>query len=155
MPDERIEKVLASEEEAAYVPGLTKWVEDYNVMLLNLGLCNRPPYQQMLTPEACAELFRVSTGMEITAEDLLRSGERAIVMERLFNCREGFGRKEDQPPQKWVTRSTWVDGREIKPLQVDTVNRMLDLYYEERGWTDKGIPAEPKLKELEMENFML
>jgi len=43
MPDERIEKVLASEEEAAYVPGLTKWVEDYNVMLLNLGLCNRRP----------------------------------------------------------------------------------------------------------------
>jgi aldehyde:ferredoxin oxidoreductase len=154
MPEGRIDAALASEDEAAYVPALTKWVEDYNVMLLNLGLCNRPPYQQMLTPEACAELFRVATGMEITAEELLQAGERAVVMEKLFNAREGFGRKEDQPPRKWVTRSTWVDGREIKPLDVETVDRMLDLYYNERGWDARGIPTERKLRELRIENLM-
>jgi aldehyde:ferredoxin oxidoreductase len=74
-------------------------------------------------------------------------------MERLFNCREGFSRKEDQPPPKWVTKSTWVDGREIKPLSQDKVNYMLNQYYLERGWNKQGIPGIDKLKELNIENM--
>jgi aldehyde:ferredoxin oxidoreductase len=155
MPEERIHAVVVSEDEAEYVPGFTKWVEDYNVMLLNLGLCNRPPYQQMLNPEACTDLFRTATGFDITPEELLKSGERALVMERLFNCREGFSRKEDQPPPKWVTESTWVDGREIKPLSPKKVNEMLGQYYLERGWNKQGIPEMDKLKELHIENMKL
>jgi aldehyde:ferredoxin oxidoreductase len=155
MPEERINAVVVSEDEAEYVPGFTKWVEDYNVMLLNLGLCNRPPYQQILDPEACTELFRTATGFDITPEELLKSGERALVMERLFNCREGFNRKEDQPPPKWITTSTWIDGREINPLPPKKVNDMLDKYYLERGWNKQGIPEMDKLKELKIENMRL
>jgi aldehyde:ferredoxin oxidoreductase len=84
---------------------------------------------------------------------MLQAGERSQVLERLFNCREGFGRKEDQPPRKWVTRSTWVDGKEIKPLSQKTVDRMLDIYYRERGFTKQGIPTSKKLKELYIENL--
>jgi aldehyde:ferredoxin oxidoreductase len=149
VPEDQVEKVIPSEVEQEYVPKLTKWVEDYNVMLLNLGLCNRPPYQKILDPDGCAELFEAATGIKITSEEILRTGERAQNLERQFNCREGFGRKEDQPPEKWITKPTWVDGRRIEPLSQKVANDMLDHYYEERGWDETtGVPKEETLKDL-------
>jgi aldehyde:ferredoxin oxidoreductase len=106
----------------------------------------------MLNPEYCAELYQVVTGIEITSEEVLQAGERSLALERVFNCREGFDRKEDEPPEKWVRRSTWVDGREIKPLSQKTVDHMLDIYYRERGWDDQGVPESKKLRELQIEN---
>ena len=149
VPEDQVEKVIPSEVEQEYVPKLTKWVEDYNVMLLNLGLCNRPPYQKILDPEGCAELFEAATGIKITPEEILRTGERAQNLERQFNCREGFGRKEDQPPEKWTTKPTWVDGRKIGPLSQKVANDMLDHYYRERGWDETtGVPKEETLRDL-------
>jgi aldehyde:ferredoxin oxidoreductase len=148
IPEDQIDAAIPSESEPEYVPGLTKWVEDYNVMLLNLGLCNRPPYQRLLNPAGCAELYRVVTGIEVSAEEMLEAGERSLNMERLFNCREGYGRNEDNPPKKWLSNSTEVEGKKIGPLSKAMVDEMLNRYYQERGWDKEGIPDQRKLKEL-------
>lgn len=148
VPEEQLERVIPSEIEANYVPRLNKWVEDFNVMLLNLGLCNRPPYQQIFTPEACAKLYEVTTGIKMTGDKMLESGERALNLERQFNCREGFRRKEDQPPKKWMTEATWVDGRKIDSLSQEIVDDMLNGYYEERGWDQEGVPEPETLGRL-------
>jgi aldehyde:ferredoxin oxidoreductase len=153
VPEDQIEKTIPNEVEVEYTPRLNKWVEDYNVMLLNLGLCNRPPYQQILTPETCAEIYEAVTGITVSPQEVLRSGERAQNMERLFNCREGHGREEDRPPQKWISEPTWVDGRKIDPLMRTTVERMLDYYYEERGWNWDGVPSAETLDRLELNHF--
>jgi len=154
VPEDQIEKVIPSEHENEYVPALTKWIEDYNVMLLNLGLCNRPPYQQMFNPDGCAELFEATTGLHLTGQEVLASGERAQVMERIFNCHEGFTKREDSPPVKWMREPTWVDGRKIEPLKSNEVNSMLERYYEERGWNMDGVPDSAKAKQLGIGNLM-
>lgn len=148
VPEDRLESVIPSEVDAEYVPRLTKWVEDYNVMLLNLSLCNRPPYQQILSPELCAEFFEAATGISISPQEILESGERAQNLERQFNSREGFGREEDQPPPKWTKEQTSVDGRKIEPLSQKVVDAMLDRYYEERGWDRNGVPVPKTLDRL-------
>jgi aldehyde:ferredoxin oxidoreductase len=153
IPEAQVGSVVPNEIEVEYVPRLTKWVEDYNVMLLNLSLCNRPPYQQIFSPDVCAELFEVTTGIEISPQEVLQSGERAQNLERQFNSREGFDRKEDQPPPKWTKEPTFVDGRKIEALSQKDVDSMLDRYYEERGWDRKGVPTPQTLDRLKIGNL--
>jgi aldehyde:ferredoxin oxidoreductase len=54
--------------------------------------------------------------------------------------REGFSRKDDQLPQRFLK----------EPLEGSTVelDRMLSKYYRLRGWSKQGTPRREKLKEL-------
>lgn len=48
-----------------------------------------------------AELFSKATGIESTYQELFKASERVINLERLFNIREGFTRKDDYLPQRF------------------------------------------------------
>jgi aldehyde:ferredoxin oxidoreductase len=72
-------------------------------------------------------------GIHFSTSDFLRVGERAFNMERLFNVRDGIARKDDVLPGRWA---------EI-PL-----DKMLERYYEVRGWDRNGVPKRETLKKL-------
>jgi aldehyde:ferredoxin oxidoreductase len=84
--------------------------------------------------------------MDRNYRDMVKVGERIMNVERLFNIREGYTRKDDRLPKRFL--EPLPDGQS-KGQTID-VNRMLDFYYRLRGWDMNGIPTKEKLEELEL-----
>jgi len=102
-----------------------------------------------------AKLYALVTGFEITPEDLKKAGERIQNVARLFNIREGLGRKDDNLPYKVMHEPIPDEGPSKGAFVTQAeLDLLLDDYYESRGWTKEGIPTKEKLKELGMEELM-
>jgi len=101
-----------------------------------------------------AKYYTLVTGIEMTPEELERTGERINNLGRLFNIREGFTRKDDHLPPKVMSTpipdDTVSKGSYITQEELDL---MLDDYYATRGWTKEGVPTLEKLKELGLEDL--
>jgi len=102
-----------------------------------------------------AKLYTLVTGYETTPEELKKAGERIQNVARLFNLREGLGRKDDNLPYK-VMHDPIPDEGPSKGAFVtqEELDLLLDDYYESRGWTKNGVPTKEKLKELGMDDLM-
>jgi aldehyde:ferredoxin oxidoreductase len=94
------------------------------------------------------EMLYAATGIgEFNDEEyLFRVGERIWNMERCFNAREGFGRKDDYLPSRFMTEP--LERGPIKGHVVE-MDLLLDDYYEVRGWAkETGYPKREKLESL-------
>jgi len=104
--------------------------------------------------EDLARYYTLVTGLEMTAEELERTGARINVLGRLFNVREGFTRKDDHLPAKVMSTpipdDTVSKGSYITQKELDF---MLDDYYSTRGWTREGVPTIESLKEVGLEDL--
>jgi aldehyde:ferredoxin oxidoreductase len=78
---------------------------------------------------------------------LWKVGERIFNLERMFNVREGFNKKDDVFPDR-ITRETMPNG--TAKGQVFEADILLPDYYRARGWDTNGIPTKAKLDELEL-----
>jgi aldehyde:ferredoxin oxidoreductase len=85
------------------------------------------------------------TGLEISAEEVMRIGERIYNLERHYNNLNGFTGKDDTLPSRFLTQpATGNSAGMVSQLPV-----MLNEYYAVRGWVN-GVVPEAKLKELEI-----
>ncbi len=98
--------------------------------------------------EFFARTLSAVTGEHFTADDLMMVGERVWTLERLYNLREGFTKKDDTLPDRMLSEPV-SDG----PSKGFTVKLapMLEEYYAFRGWDQNGVPKPEKLKELSLE----
>jgi aldehyde:ferredoxin oxidoreductase len=101
-----------------------------------------------------AKLYNLVTGIEMTAEDLDKSGARINTVARLINIREGLGRKDDTLPWK-VMNVPIPDEGPVKGAVVTQkeLDLLLDDYYSSRGWTMEGVPTVATLEDLDMEGL--
>ncbi|MCZ2856915.1 MAG: aldehyde ferredoxin oxidoreductase family protein [Candidatus Bathyarchaeota archaeon] len=101
--------------------------------------------------ERYVQMLNAATGMQMTTDDFVKVGERIWNLTRLFNVREGFGRKDDTLPKRMLTEplpSGIAKGQRLTQAQLD---QMLDEYYELRRWSiQTGTPSKEKLRELEL-----
>jgi aldehyde:ferredoxin oxidoreductase len=74
--------------------------------------------------------------------------ERAI-FERLYNLREGL--EEDIFPVRFFEEDMTDEFEEGKRIPKQRFTNARALYYEMRGWNEKGEPNIKKLKELDLE----
>jgi aldehyde:ferredoxin oxidoreductase len=90
-----------------------------------------------------------ATGIEAfnSPDNLLKIGERIICLERCFNVREGFSRKDDVLPKRMSTESLKNAGPAENQV-VENLDALLDEYYNALGYTKEGVPTEQKLAEL-------
>ncbi len=91
------------------------------------------------------------TGWDTSLFELLKVGERANTMMRLFNYREGFTKDDDTlPPRLFEGLENGAhQGERIDP---EEFQRALRLYYQLCGWDpDTGAPTPAKLIELELD----
>jgi aldehyde:ferredoxin oxidoreductase len=97
--------------------------------------------------EYFARALSAVTGIEYATGELIRVGERAWNMERLYNNREGFSREHDCLPPR-LTQEAVTAG----PSQgwVSKLEPMLKEYYRGRGWDENGVPRPEKLKQLSL-----
>ncbi|HUK49438.1 MAG TPA: aldehyde ferredoxin oxidoreductase C-terminal domain-containing protein, partial [Terriglobales bacterium] len=91
-------------------------------------------------------ILNAATGWNMTIEDYMMAGERAINLTRAFNAREGLTRKDDTLPKRMM--EPLPDGAFAgKPFGQDILDTMLDNYYELRGWDKKtGLPTRERLQ---------
>jgi len=102
----------------------------------------------MTDPEPYAKALVAVTGIEELGDvqNLLTTGERIWNVERAFNVREGFGRKDDWVPDR-LTKEPMPEGP--SKGQIFHLQTLLDQYYEARGWNIiTGFPTKPKLEAL-------
>ena len=101
-------------------------------------------------PGLYGKLLAAATGVEYSADIgyLQKMGERIVNLERAFNVREGFGRKDDKLPARMLTEPLHTFGAPGEGEIVREMEKFLDRYYELRGWNEDGIPTGKKLTEL-------
>jgi len=83
--------------------------------------------------------------------ELKRLGARVITLARLFNVREGFGRKDDTLPERSLTEPL-TEGASAG--QVVHLEQMLNDFYELRGWGSNGEPTKETVRELELDKIL-
>jgi aldehyde:ferredoxin oxidoreductase len=130
---------------------LTKWNQDVRCAATDCAT-NCAFILDMAVPAiACqniADLVTAATGIPFTADEVQQVGERVNNVARLFNGREGFGRKDDTLPERLMTEPIKAGASQGQFISRKDLDLMLDEYYEARGWDKKGNPTDTKLKEL-------
>jgi len=96
------------------------------------------------------EIVVAATGWDVTPNELMTVGERAFNLCRVFNVREGITRRDDTLPTRLM--EPLPEGPyKGEAIPQDVLNKMLDYYYDFRGWDKKtGIPTRRKLEELNL-----
>ena len=95
-----------------------------------------------------AHLYTLVTGIPLTAEELRTVGERIWNMEKAYNIREGWTRKDDSLPPRVFKDPIPDGGAKGSHLTGDEFNFLLNDYYTARGWTSDGIPTKQKIIEM-------
>ena len=85
---------------------------------------------------------------------LAKVGDRMFNLERAFNIRQGFGRKDDYLPERIRTEPLHTREAKGEGQIVSHSDEFLDKYYSLRGWTKDGIPTAKKLKELGLDSVI-
>jgi aldehyde:ferredoxin oxidoreductase len=85
------------------------------------------------------------TGWNMDSAELLRAGERSFNLKRLLNLACGVTRADDTLPRRF-THEPFEAGTSAGHLP--DLPKMLDEYYEFRGWDENGVPSLAKLSEL-------
>ena len=118
--------------------------------------------------ELLARLLSAATGVEYSAQDLLRTGERIWTLERLWNLAAGFTRADDTLPSRLlreggaerfhdeivpdaaaVEAAASPGGRAARSAGPPVgLLPMLDEYYRARGWDAEGVPRLAKVEAL-------
>ncbi|TFF90345.1 MAG: aldehyde ferredoxin oxidoreductase [Promethearchaeota archaeon] len=126
---------------------LTILFQDLTAAVDSTGTCLFQTFS--VGAEEFAPMMAATMGWDdYTADEFVKTGERIYALERLFNAREGFGRKDDTLPKR-LTDEEMPEGPakgNKHPLE-----SMLEMYYESRGYDEDGHPTSGKLEELELE----
>ena len=139
----------------------TRYMEDMMRVKNAVGLCTIYTYQGLLFGDDIAELYTAATGHEMTALRVVECGERIHNVAKMINVREGFSRADDAIPEVWFRPMESPEGRiemqdyyQTKTLTKSDTDKILDDYYDERGWDrDTGKPTPVRLKALGIEEF--
>ncbi len=93
--------------------------------------------------EECARSFTAVTGLETTAQDLLRVGERASYLERILNAGNGFSAQDDTLPARFFEEPGSSGNQiEVPPLDRGAFLQAMGNYYRVRGLDADGSPTQ-------------
>jgi len=97
-----------------------------------------------------SKLIQLATGMEFPKAQLMDIGERIYTLERLFNLREGFARKDDAISERYFKEPTPIGFPNVKGKTIDRrqFEKMLDEYYALHNWDSNGVPTKETLEQL-------
>lgn len=121
----------------------TKAFQDLTAAIDALGICLFSSFA--LGADDYAALVRGVTGMAVTADDLMRIGERIWNLQQVFNLQAGYTKADDTLPPRLLTEPL-KDGAPAG--RVWEREPLLSEYYRVRGWDEDGVPTPEKLKAL-------
>jgi aldehyde:ferredoxin oxidoreductase len=132
---------------ADHLEGADIPTQNTRVMNDALGICL---FQQLdgLRPETMKDLLNAATGYRLGMDDYWKTSERLFTLERSFNVREGFSRDDDTIPARAFKEALSIGAAKGAIMNYKDFNKLLDKYYKDRGWDNKGIPTKARLSEL-------
>ncbi len=100
-----------------------------------------------------SKLIYLVSGMQYTTSQLMEIGERIYTIERMFNNREGFSRKDDALPERYFKEATPIGLPRVRDRKInkEKFEKMLDEYYTLHGWDDNGVPTKETIQKLGIE----
>ena len=127
---------------------MVKWFEELRAFADSMEICKYVTRTGLIYPEPLIEMLNAVTGLDFTADDVYKIGERIINIEKAFNTREGFTRKDDTLPKRFLEEPL-PDGP--SKGHVCNLEPMLNDYYKLRGWNvENSLPTRAKLEELDL-----
>ena len=96
-------------------------------------MAGRPPYHIYNLPD----FISLATGMNLDTDELWDIARRNRNLVRALNIRRGLRRSDEKPP---------ADHCKKRGPEMET--KLLDAYYEFKGWNNEGIPTKQTLDEL-------
>jgi aldehyde:ferredoxin oxidoreductase len=126
------------------------WLQNFRPMFDVLGACRLQWVELGIDRDLYVPALEAITGIRRTWQDLEQVGERIWNLTRLYWAREidGFGRDCDMPSPRFYEEppTTGVTAGQI--TRYEDVLHMLDMYYEQRGWSEQGLPTPATLQKL-------
>jgi aldehyde:ferredoxin oxidoreductase len=133
------------------------WAENCYMAVDSLGICKY--HTAFLGPtlpnfEDWPKVLYYNTGLEMTPRDIWDCAERANMMERLFNLREGLQRNDLKTGDMLNHRYFDEPARRGAPdvvgrcLDRKKFKKMIDEFYEYKGLDKEGVPTPETLKRL-------
>jgi aldehyde:ferredoxin oxidoreductase len=106
-----------------------------------LGVCRLPWIELGVNENHYPIFYFHITGHETTLEDLLEKSNSVYNLTRLINTHLGMNRHDDTLPFKVSNCPIQTGPTAGKVINQEEFQRLLDLYYERRGWDKNGIPS--------------
>ncbi|AKB17275.1 aldehyde ferredoxin oxidoreductase [Methanosarcina sp. WWM596] len=123
--------------------GILQVFENLTAVLDSLVFC---PFSIFaINEELCSALLHSGAGIDVSPAELLKAGERIWNLERIYNLRAGFTRKDDTLPERLFETGSEERGDGIPRQEFEAA---LQDYYRYRGWNKEGVPSQGKLREL-------
>jgi len=135
---------------------VVKFYEERCVLADCLEACkNTVVNMEIISFQEAAELLNALTEYDFTAEEIQKSAERIMNVERAYIVREGIRREDDSLPERFLKEPLPDECGESAGSVVE-LEPMLDEYYKARNWeVATGIPTEEKLRELGLEKIIV
>jgi aldehyde:ferredoxin oxidoreductase len=116
--------------------------QDFGAVADSLSVCRFATFA--LAPEYWSRMVNAVTGWEVGGEDLIRTGERIITLERILNLEMGVGPETDSLPPRFTSEPLTEGACAGEVVHLDD---LLTEYYAHRYWPG-GVPSQIKRKEL-------
>ena len=117
-------------------PKMIKELEDFYTIVDSMVLCKfvtLPSIGPLLWNEI-ANLYSIVTGLPMDVLKLVSIAERINNLVRSINIREGVTREDDVLPIRFTKIPIKKGASEGEIVDEEKFNKMLDLYYQFRGW---------------------
>lgn len=101
-------------------------------------------------------MMQAITGEERSWDDLVEISERIWNLTRMYWVREieGFDRSWDLPPARFYREPATGGPTAGQFTPFESVQKLLDMYYEQRGWDENGIPTAETLERLALSGLV-
>ena len=158
LPEELLQEIYDGPVSSDYTqydgkPRMIWWQERLYAVTDAIGTCKfQTVFCAVHAPQwnEYSKLIQLATGMEFSKAQLMEVGERIYTLERLFNLREGFSRKDDAISERYFKEPTPIGFPNVKGKTIDgkQFEKMLDEYYALHNWDQDGVPTREALKKL-------
>ena len=123
---------------------LAKFFQDLYAVSDSFDICKFSSFAEGV--DEYAAQYSAVVGVPMTADDLMKTGERIYNLERYYNNLAGLREGSDTLPRRFLEEPSTGGASQGQVCELDL---MLREYYEARGW-ENGVVPESKLKELEI-----
>jgi len=132
------------------------WLQNFRPMFDVLGGCRLQWVELGIDRDLYVPALEAITGIHRSWEDLDKVGERIWNLTRLFWARENedFGRAWDMPAARFYEDAPTSGATKGQITKLEDVNRLLDMYYEQRGWTQDGLPTPETIERLGLKEIV-
>jgi len=119
---------------------LVKDIQDLRSILDSLVVCIFAG--RAITREWVIKLVNAATGFDWKDEDIDKHGADIYDLERLLSTREGITAEDDTLPSRIMKEALKGGHSDGVSIGEENFQKMLQEYYQLRGWDENGIPTE-------------